>query len=89
MAAGRPVVATDLGGCRELIVDGVTGCLVPVGDPGAMAERIIQVLSLPDRGRSMGAAGSERIRSEFSIAAMVERFEALFLNVCGKNVPAS
>jgi glycosyltransferase involved in cell wall biosynthesis len=89
MAAGRPVVATDLGGCRELIVDGVTGCLVPVGDPGAMAERMIQVLSLPDRGRSMGAAGSERIRSEFSIAAMVERFEALFLNVCGKNVPAS
>jgi len=89
MAAGRPVVATDLGGCRELIVDGVTGLLVPVGDPGALAERMIQVLSLPDRGRSLGAAGSERIRSEFSIAAMVERFEALFLNACGKNVPAS
>lgn len=89
MAAGRPVVATDLGGCRELIVDGVTGLLVPVGDPGALAERMIQVLSLPDRGRSLGAAGSERIGSEFSIAAMVERFEALFLSARRKSVPAS
>jgi glycosyltransferase involved in cell wall biosynthesis len=89
MAASRPVVATDLGGCRELIVDGVTGFLVPLGDPGAMAQRLFQVLSLPDRGRSLGTAGSQRIRSEFNIAAMVERFESLFLNACRKSAPAS
>ncbi|MCI0568268.1 MAG: glycosyltransferase [Acidobacteria bacterium] len=88
MAAGRPVVATDLGGSRELIVDGVTGFLVPVGDPGALAEKMIQMLSLPDRGRSLGAAGSDRVSSEFSIAAMVRRCEELFLRVGRKAPPA-
>ena len=88
MAAGRPVVATDLGGCRELIVEGATGFLVPVGDPGALAEKMTQVLSLADRGRSLGAAGSHRMRSEFSTAAMVRRCEELFLRVGRKTLPA-
>jgi glycosyltransferase involved in cell wall biosynthesis len=88
MAAGKPVVATDVGGCRELIADGVTGFLLPAGDAGALAERMTRVLSLPDRGRSLGAAGSHRIRSEFSIAAMVRRFEELFLRVGRKTLPA-
>jgi glycosyltransferase involved in cell wall biosynthesis len=88
MAAGRPVVATDLGGCRELIAEGSTGFLVPLGDPQALAEKMTQVLSLPDRGRSLGAAGSDRIRSEFSIAAMVRRYEELFLRVGRKTLPA-
>lgn len=79
MAAGLPVVATDLGGCRELIVEGVTGFLVPPGDSSALAERIVSVLALPDRGRSLGAAGRQRILAEFSMDAMIQRFEELFL----------
>jgi len=79
MAAGLPVVATDLGGCRELIVEGTTGFLVPPGSSAALSERIASVLARPDRGRSLGAAGRERIRLEFSLETMVRRFEDLFL----------
>jgi len=81
MAAGRPVVATDLGGCRELVVDGVTGFLVPPGDAEAIGEKMAGVLSLPDRGRALGVAGRERIRSQFSVQTMVRRFEDLFLRM--------
>jgi glycosyltransferase involved in cell wall biosynthesis len=78
MAAGKPVIASDLEGCRELVEEGVTGFLVPPGDSKALADRAVQVLSLSDRGRSLGARGRKRIASEFSLGTMVGRFEALF-----------
>lgn len=87
MAAGRPVVATDLGGCRELVVDGTNGFLVPLRDPAALARKMIEVLSLEDRGRSLGVAGKDRIRREFSVEAMVRRFEQLFQRVSRQAVP--
>jgi glycosyltransferase involved in cell wall biosynthesis len=81
MATGRPVVATDVGGSRELIREGVDGRLVPPGDSGRLAERIFEILSSPDRGRSMGREGQRRVGTEFSVEAMVRRFEDLFLRV--------
>jgi glycosyltransferase involved in cell wall biosynthesis len=89
MAAGRPVVATDVGGCRELVVEGVTGHLVPFGDASAIAEGMWRVLSLPDRGRGLGEAGRRLARSEFSAEAMTRRFEDLYTRLgAGANRPS-
>lgn len=57
MAGRRPVVATDVGGVREIVVDGQTGYLVPVGDVAALADRIEQVVMDSALARSMGEQG--------------------------------
>jgi glycosyltransferase involved in cell wall biosynthesis len=78
MAAGRPVVATDVGGAREAVVEGETGHLVPAGDDERMAARIGGLLRDPGRAREMGARGSRRVAEQFSCAAQLARTEALY-----------
>ena len=73
MAHAKPVIATPVGGTAELVVDGVTGLLVPPRDPARLAEAIGQLASDPARARAMGAAGRERVERDFSEAAMVRR----------------
>ncbi|HEV8375693.1 MAG TPA: glycosyltransferase family 4 protein [Candidatus Polarisedimenticolia bacterium] len=72
MAVGRPVVATDIGGASEIIAHGQTGLVIPAADPGALASAISDILRREDRGRSMGRAGSERVRLEFNLDKLVE-----------------
>lgn len=72
MAAARPVVATDVGGAREAIVEGETGFLVAAGDDEAMAERIIRLLREPEKARRMGHSGRLRVEQKFSCAAQLE-----------------
>ena len=57
MAAGRPVVSTDVGGIREAVVDGETGYLVGARDDRALAERVISLLEDPEQARLMGERG--------------------------------
>ena len=71
MAAGKPVIATDGGGTRELVVDGETGFLLPQKSPHLLATRIQQLVDDDRLREDMGMRGRERIRREFSIAAMV------------------
>ncbi len=67
----RPVVATDHGGARETVEDGVGGVLVPPGDADAMAAALTRILSLSPSARlEMGAKGAERARRLFSVQAM-------------------
>jgi glycosyltransferase involved in cell wall biosynthesis len=73
MARGKPVIATSVGGTPELVVDGVTGILVPPRDPAALAAAILELTSDPDRARSLGAAGRDRALRDFSEAAMTAR----------------
>jgi len=87
MAAGRPVVATDVGGCRELIVEGITGFLADPEGPQELTEKVLRVLSSPDRGRALGEAGRRRARSEFSVETMTRRFEELFLRLLRNDHP--
>jgi glycosyltransferase involved in cell wall biosynthesis len=84
MSAGLPVVASDIPGNRELIVEGVTGFLVPVGDRGEFARRMNRLLGDPDLARSMGAAGCARMCEEFSVPKMVERYATLYREVIGR-----
>lgn len=61
MAAAKPVVATCVGGVTDLVNDGVTGCLIPPADSRALAGALRELLRDPERRRSMGAAGRERV----------------------------
>lgn len=81
MAAGLPAVATNIRGCREEVVDGVTGALVPPRDHEALAAAIAGVLRSPGRGAAMGAAGRARVLERFDerrvVAVQVERLGRL------------
>jgi L-malate glycosyltransferase len=78
MAAGRPVVATDVGGASEAIVDGETGYLVGSGDDELMAARIISLLESSELATRMGEAGKQVVADRFSIAAQLHNTEALY-----------
>lgn len=78
MAAGRPVVATHVGGADELVVPGDTGLLVPPGSIDHLAEAIGGLLENDAARRSMGEAARHRAATEFSLASMIERYEALY-----------
>jgi glycosyltransferase involved in cell wall biosynthesis len=75
MALGLPVVAADAGGVREIVVDGVTGMVVRPGDAGAMGQAMLAILSTPGKAEEMGAAGRERARELFDIAARSRQLE--------------
>jgi sugar transferase (PEP-CTERM/EpsH1 system associated) len=78
MATGLPVVATNVGGNGELVCDGVTGRLVPAGDPHALAQAMLDVVHDLPRFRRAGAAGRSRALSQFSLDAMVRRYRKLY-----------
>jgi len=84
MAAGVPVVATDIPGNRELVIPGETGYLVNVGDRAGFARWTNALFQDQDLARRFSAAARERIGKEFSVAKMVERHVALYRELAGK-----
>jgi glycosyltransferase involved in cell wall biosynthesis len=78
MALGLPVVCGDGGGNRELVVDELTGFVVPPADPDALAERLGYLRRHEDERSAMGAAGRARIESELSVTAMVDATLAVY-----------
>jgi glycosyltransferase involved in cell wall biosynthesis len=66
-ACGRPLVATDAPGCREIVRDGLNGFLVPVKDARSLADALHRLLIDPDLVRRMGANGRELVLSKFSL----------------------
>lgn len=78
MAASRPVVATDVGGAREAVVQGETGYLAPPGDDAALAAHIIALLRDPERAREMGRRGRRRVEEKFSCSTQLDCTEALY-----------
>jgi glycosyltransferase involved in cell wall biosynthesis len=81
-AAGVAVVATAVGGTPEIIEDGVSGLLVPPGDPQALAETILDALECDDRLREMGFQGRQRVLERFSFPAQKESYLKLFAALC-------
>lgn len=77
MLRARPVVASRVGGIPDWLVDGETGYLVPPDDPQALAGRIADVLTHPERARAMGEAGAVRARDEFGFDQYMERLSAI------------
>jgi glycosyltransferase involved in cell wall biosynthesis len=71
MACVKPVIARDVGACREIIRHGVTGYLVPGRDPQEFARHTQILFSHPDRAKEMGQAGREFVEETFSLRKMV------------------
>lgn len=78
MAAGRPVVAYAVGGCREAVEEGVTGLLAPAYDIGALTAAIETLALDADLRKRMGDAGGERARREYSMNRMVDRMDRIY-----------
>ncbi len=71
-AMGKPVVATDVVGCREVVDHGVTGLLVPVRDPAGLAKAIMELVQAPDLRIAMGTAGRRKMLDKFDERIVIE-----------------
>jgi glycosyltransferase involved in cell wall biosynthesis len=78
MAAGLPVVATDVGGNPELVEHGKTGLMAKPDDPNALSERICKLLDDRERAVEMGAAGRRALQGKFSIEKMIAETRELY-----------
>jgi L-malate glycosyltransferase len=84
MACRVPAIATRVGGVPELIEDGVSGCLFPVGDVASMAECAIGLLKDPDRLQSMGAAARQTAQDHFCASRIIPLYEKYYEQVLGQ-----
>jgi glycosyltransferase involved in cell wall biosynthesis len=80
MARGLPVVATRVGGNPEVVVDGVTGFLVPVRDPAALAAAMVRIHQCPTLAAEMGLRGRRRVEQEFSVQKMIREYEQQYVD---------
>lgn len=78
MATGLPVLATDVGGNADLVVDGQTGCIVAANDVEALAGGLVRMATDPARAAAMGRAGRARVEQQFSLPAMVAAYQGLY-----------
>jgi glycosyltransferase involved in cell wall biosynthesis len=84
MAYGRPVVATGVGGLRDLVVDGETGIVVPPRDPAALRAALERLLGDRELRRRLGAAGRERAREHFSWEAVTDATMTAYADAAGR-----
>lgn len=90
MAAGLPTIATNIGGCREVVRDGITGLLVPPGDAPALAEALGRLLDSADgaiRRDALGEAGRRVVIENFSRAHQLDLLQALYHEICPMPAP--
>jgi glycosyltransferase involved in cell wall biosynthesis len=84
MALETPVVATDVGGTGELILDGEHGLLVPPGDPGSLRDAIARALDDPAATARRAAAARERIEGPLSFSARMRAVESIYEELAGR-----
>jgi len=89
MAAGRPVVATRVGGLPEIVAQGETGLLVPPRDPRALAHAVVSLLRDGPRRARYGSAARQRVMERFSWKMIAERTLHVYREVLGRRVPAA
>jgi glycosyltransferase involved in cell wall biosynthesis len=84
-ATGLPIVATDVGGNREVVVDDKTGVLVPAKNPKALAQAMLDVMDrAPEHRRAMGEAGRMHVNAHYSLDAVVDQWEMLYRELLEK-----
>ncbi|HET7624715.1 MAG TPA: glycosyltransferase, partial [Verrucomicrobiae bacterium] len=81
MAMGVPVIATNIGGSLDQVVEGKTGLLIPPGNPEALAEAIEKLMRDSELRKQMGIAAVARIETQFTLAEMTVKMEQLFEKV--------
>jgi glycosyltransferase involved in cell wall biosynthesis len=78
-AAGLPIVATAVGGNREVVVDQRSGFLVPPGDADGLSAAMLRLMELPESARrAMGEQGRDHIRTQYGLSRVVDRWEGLY-----------
>jgi glycosyltransferase involved in cell wall biosynthesis len=85
MAAGKPVVACAIGGTPEVLVDGVTGLLVPPGEPAALAGALLRLVNDTILSAALGAAGRARAVERFDVRHTNRAAEELFTSILGSS----
>ena len=83
MAAGKPIVATRVGGLAESVLDGQTGILVAPRDGKAIADAVAQLVSDPPMAQRMGLQGRQRALEHFTLAQMAAQNEAYYYELLG------
>ena len=81
MAASLPVVATDVGGNAEAVLEGVSGLIVPSDNPAALAAAIARLLADPLQAKAMGAAGKALAAEKFTVEAMMQQITSTYRNI--------
>jgi glycosyltransferase involved in cell wall biosynthesis len=81
MSFGKPAVVTDVGGVREMVTDGVTGLVVPMHDPDALAAGVLRLLGNAETARRLGAAARDRYLTGYRPEVMTRALENLFLDI--------
>lgn len=84
MARGLPVVATPVASLAELVEDGASGYLVPVGDPGGLSAALARLADDPAHARSLGARSRRIVAERYSVAAMAQALTARYELLCGR-----
>ena len=84
MSYGRPVIASDIPPNRELVIPNVTGFLCKLADTVGFMQYLRRMIDEPGLGERMGNAGRERIRTEFGIQQMVDRYATLYHQLTGR-----
>ena len=85
MACELPVICTDSGGNRELVVDGETGFIIPPEDVDALLDKLLFLKNHPDISHAMGKAGYERVISLCSVERMIDEYEALYTRLLAES----
>lgn len=84
MAAGKPVIASRGGGATEIVVDGVSGLLVPMSDPEALAEAMRSLFIDADLRARLGAAGRQRVQESFRIESTAAKISHIYSELCAR-----
>ena len=87
MAAGLPMVVTDIGGNAEVVVDGQSGLVVPPRDPKRLGDAVLNLAQDPKRREAMGGAARKRLAEQFCLTACVERYCALYEHLLAQTKP--
>jgi len=87
MAMARAIVATNVGGIPDIVLDGETGVLVEPANAVALAHAVRGLLDDPARAARLGAAGRRRAESTFSVGAHVDGVERVYHEVLGRGAP--
>ena len=83
-ACGKPVVASKVGGLKDLVINGETGILVDIGNADQLARAILSLLNNGREAEEMGSRGKQLVKDKFSIEAVIGRLEALYKEVVEK-----
>ncbi len=81
MAMEKPIVASRVGGIPEVVEDGVTGLLVPPGDPEALASAVLRLVRDPNSRQFMGRAGKQRLQAHFTVEQIMKKLQFLYTRV--------